>query len=124
MGFKVDYVKEINDLLMEKRDENDIQATLNIPEHKFKKISKKFNYVLRMVYERHAEKELKMFHILLSLQNYFDMQMLVKDVLNAQNKALVIDEMQKEYNMKLPPKEKKVKKNGKTKKKKGRRKKD
>lgn len=123
MGFKINYIQEINELLMKKRDDNDIQTTLSIPEHKFKKITGKFNYALKTVYDRHAEKEIKMFHILLSLQNHFDMQMLVEDVLDDINKDIIVKEMNEEYNIKTSPKEKK-KHDGKNKKKKRRRKKD
>jgi len=106
MGFKSNYVQEINDLLMKKRDDNDIQTTLNIPEHKFKKMGDKFNYALRTVYERHLSDDVKMFHILLSLQNYFDMQWLVENVLDDENKKNVVKEMKEEYNIKKTVKRK------------------
>ena len=109
MGFKINYIQEINDLLMKKRTDNDIQTTLSIPEHKFKKISEKFNYALKAVYELHREQEAKMFHILLSLQNNFDMQMLIDDVLDDENREVVIAEMNEAYNIKIPPKEKEEK---------------
>jgi len=107
MGFRSNYVDEINSLLMEKRFDGDVQESLHIPEHKFKKISEKFNYVLKTVYTNHIEEDIKMFHIILSLQNYFDMQWLTDNVLDNDNRKIVSDEMHEEYNIKYIPKKKK-----------------
>jgi len=103
MGFKRDYVKEINDILMSKRDANDVRITLNIPEHKFKKNSDKFNFALSLIYNKYnnEEEEIKLFHILLSLQEYFDMDWLVGNILSEDNKKLITDEIKSEYNHKL-----------------------
>jgi len=113
MGYKNNYIQDINDKLMTKRTPDDIQSKLNIPEHKFKKISEKFNHALREVYNEHSENEVLMFHILLSLQEYFDMEWLVKNVLDDDNEAIVLGEMSREYNItrsKKRPKKKEVKK--------------
>jgi hypothetical protein len=97
MGFKHNYIIDINEKLMTKRFPDDIQTTLNIPIHKFKKVSEKFNYAIREV---HAETDgAKMFHILLSLQEYFDMEWIVDTVLDDENKQMVIREMTDEYHI-------------------------
>lgn len=103
MGFKRDYVQEINDILMSKRDANDVRITLNIPEHKFKKNSDKFNFALSEIYNKYnnEEEEIKLFHILLSLQEYFDMEWLVENILSDVNKKLITDEIKSEYNHKV-----------------------
>lgn len=112
MGFKRDYVDEINQILMTKRTEDDVRITLNIPEHKFKKNSEKFNYALKFIYDKYQEQDMKMFHLLLSLQEYFDMEWLVENILNPTNKKLVKKEMMEEYNIqdkKKPTKSKSTK---------------
>jgi hypothetical protein len=110
MGFRSNYVDEINSLLMMKRFDGDVQESLHIPEHKFKKISEKFNYAIKTVYTNHIEKDIKMFHIILSLQNYFDMQWLIDNVLDNDNIKIVSDEMHEEYNIKyhITKKKKKI----------------
>ena len=102
MGFKRDYIKEINEILMTKRFEDDVRITLNIPEHKFKKNSKKFNYALKSIYDKYRddEEDVKLFHLLLSLQEYFDMEWLVENILDSKNKGIVKREMMDEYNIK------------------------
>lgn len=99
MGFKRDYVDEINQILMKKRTDDDVRITLNIPEHKFKKNSKKFNYAVKTIYDRYTEQEMKMFHLLLSLQEYFDMEWLVENILDDVNKDIVKAEMIAAYNI-------------------------
>lgn len=102
MGFKRDYVQEINNILMSKRDSDDVRITLNIPEHKFKKNSVKFNYALSSIYDKYnnEDEEIKLFHILLSLQEYFDMEWLVENILDDKNKEIIKSEMALEYNVK------------------------
>jgi hypothetical protein len=99
MGFKRNYVDEINQILMTKRTEDDSRITLNIPEHKFKKNSEKFNHAVKTVYERYVDEDMKMFHLLLSLQEYFDMEWLVENVLDDDNTKIIKSEMLKEYNI-------------------------
>lgn len=84
---------------MTKRTGDDSRITLNIPEHKFKKNSEKFNYAVKTIYDRYSEGEMKMFHLLLSLQEYFDMEWLVSNILNDENKSIVKAEMIAEYNI-------------------------
>lgn len=98
MAFKNDFINDINEKLMEVRFPDDIQVTLNIPEHKFKKNSGKFNYAIEHVYNKYKEKNIKMFHIILSLHNYFDMKWLVDNILSDENKDLVETEMRNEFN--------------------------
>lgn len=100
MGYNRNFVHEINQLLIEKRTESDASVTLNIPEHKFKKIAEKFNYALSTVYERYKEQDIKMFHILLALHDYFEMEKLVDEILNTKNKKIIKTELQSEYNVK------------------------
>jgi len=118
MSFRINYVNEINDFLMEKRMEGDVQITLTIPEHEFKKTSEKFNYAIKSVYEKHIDSGIKMFHIILSLHNYFDMHWLIKNILDNSNKKIITEEMKTEYNIKLPICKKKKNKNKKNKNKK------
>ena len=107
MGFKQNYVNEINELLVRKRNDADESFTINIPEHKFKKHSEKFNWALRHVYETHLEEDVRMFHLILSLQEYFEVDWLIENVVNKANKAKIKEEMTTEYNMKQEkPKEK------------------
>jgi hypothetical protein len=97
MGFKNNYINDINTKLMTKRFPDDIQTTLNIPIHKFKKVAEKFNYAVREV---HADTDgAKMFHILLALQEYFDMEWIVDIILDDINKKIVIREMTDEYHI-------------------------
>lgn len=84
---------------MEKRFPDDVQTTLNIPEHKFKKISEKFNYALKSVYDENVDRDVKMFHILLSLQNYFDMKWLIDNITDEENKQIIKTEMKIEFNL-------------------------
>lgn len=101
---------------MEKRKEGDVQITLTVPEHEFKKTSEKFNYAIKSVYEKHFDAGIKMFHIILSLHNYFDMHWLIKNILNDSNKKIITTEMQAEYNIPEIKDTKKKKKNASTKK--------
>jgi len=99
MAFKNNFIKDINEKLMEARTPDDIRVTLNIPEHKFKKIGEKFNYALNSVYNDHKDHNVKMFHILLSLQNYFDMQWLAENILDDENKKIIEEEMKTDFNI-------------------------
>jgi hypothetical protein len=99
MTFKNTFSEDINKKLMEKRFENDIQTTINIPEHKFKKVAEKFNYALKAVYDDYLNMNVKMFHILLSLQNYFDMKWIVDLILNKENKNIIKNEVSTEFNI-------------------------
>jgi len=101
MAFKNNYANDINRILLTKRSSDDDSFTLTIPEHKFKKNAEKFNFALRQVYDSHTPNDIKMFHIILSLTQFFDMDWLVKNVLDRRNKALIKQEMQDEYNVKL-----------------------
>jgi len=101
MAYKNNFIHDINKGLITKRFDGDIQTTLNIPEHKFKKIAEKFNHVLKDVYDKNFDKDVKMFHILLSLQDYFDMKWLVDNVLSGSNREIVTVEMKSEFNLKV-----------------------
>lgn len=106
MQLKRNYVKEINDILMTKRSSDDIDPfTLYMPEHKFKKNAEKFNYALTIVYNRYKDQDVKLFHIILSLQEFFDMESLVQNVLNFKLKELVKSEMEEEYHITNPLRE-------------------
>lgn len=111
MGFKRNYIEEINEILMKKRNKDDVRITLNIPEHKFKKNSEKFNYALKSIYEKYKddEEDVKLFHLLLSLQEYFDMEWLVENILDDTNKKIVKSEMIEAYNIKVRKENREVK---------------
>ena len=95
------YVKEINEILMTKRSPDDIDPfTLYMPEHKFKKNAEKFNYALTVVYNRYKEQDVKLFHIILALQEFFEMEPLVQNVLDPKLTQLVKKEMEEAYHMK------------------------
>ena len=96
MAFKIDFVEDINKKMTEKRFPNDVQETIFIPEHKFKKIASKFNYALRAVYEENKKKDVKMYQIVLSLHEHFDIQWLVETILSKENKVIVKAEMNQE----------------------------
>jgi len=117
MSFRINYINEINAFLMEKRMEGDAQITLTIPEHEFKKTPDKFNYAIKSVYEKHLDSGIKMFHIILSLHNYFEIGWLIKNILDNSNKKIITEEMQTAYNIPAPICKKKKKKNGSRKKK-------
>jgi hypothetical protein len=94
------YVKEINEILMTKRSPDDIDPfTLYMPEHKFKKNAEKFNYALTIVYNRYKDQDVKLFHIILALQEFFDMEPLVQNVLDPELTILIKSEMEEAYHM-------------------------
>ena len=72
---------EIEQLLMTKRSEYDIVATLSIPEHKFKKISDKLNDSIISVYNKYNVNGLKMSDIILELRLHFEIEYLVDKLL-------------------------------------------
>jgi hypothetical protein len=84
---------EIEQLLMTKRSEDDIVATLSIPEHKFKKISDKLNDSIISVYNKYNVNGLKMSDIILELRLHFEIEYLVDKLLNKKIKAII----KKEY---------------------------
>ena len=99
MSFTKNFVKEINELLMTKRHPDDVSFTLHIPEHKFKKVSEKFNYALSTTYEKYKDMDVKLFHIILSLQEYFEMDTLVSTILDPKLTRIIKKEMQEEYHI-------------------------
>jgi hypothetical protein len=85
----INLAKEIETLLMTKRSEDDVVATLSMPEHKFKKISDKFNDVLIEVYNNHKNDGIRMRDILLSLHAHFEIEYMVETLLNIRIKDIV-----------------------------------
>lgn len=86
---------------MTKRSVDDVDPfTLHIPEHKFKKNSEKFNYALTTVYDRYKDKDVKLFHIILSLQEFFEMELLIHQILDSKLRKIVKKEMEEEYHIK------------------------
>lgn len=101
MSLDRNFIREINEILMTKRSPDDVDPfTLHIPEHKFKKNSEKFNYALTTVYDRYKDKDVKLFHIILSLQEFFEMDLLVQHILEPKLKKIVKREMEDEYHIK------------------------
>lgn len=101
MSLTKNFVKEINEILMVRRSPDDVDPfTLYMPEHKFKKNSEKFNYALTTVYEKYKDQDVKLFHIILSLQEFFDMEPLVHNILEPKLRRLVKTEMETAYHMK------------------------
>lgn len=98
----------INLGLLTKRTPNDISISLNVAEHKFKRAAEKFNWVIDDIYGKTKESGTKMFHLIMSLQIYFDMEWLTVNVLNDTNKRIISEEMRIEYDKAV--KKKKTKK--------------
>ena len=105
----MNYYHDLNQILLRKRDSDDESFTLNMPEHKLKKNAGKFNFALKDVYDAHKDRGVKMFHILLSINEFFDMEWLVKNILDRKNKLIVKQEMQEEYNVKIAKERKSTK---------------
>lgn len=84
---------EIEKRLMMKRSDDDVVATLSMPEHKFKKISDKFNDVILDVYNEYKDSGVKMTDILLDLRAHFEIEYMVAKLLNKKIKTIV----KKEY---------------------------
>ena len=96
MAYRNDFIDQINTKLLV------YGISVNMPEHKFKKSSDIFNNVLREVHAENKDREINMYHILLSLNEYFDMSWLKDNVLDRKNIETIEKEMQKEYNIKKP----------------------
>ena len=94
MAYRNDFLEQVHKKLLL----NGI--SINMPEHKFKKVSDKFNEVLREVYNENRNRKIEMQHILISLSDYFDMTWLKDNVLDDANINLIQSEMEKEFNIK------------------------
>ena len=89
-----DIAGEINRRLMIKQNASDIPATLNMPEHMFKKISDKLNTILMDIYNENKDNsEIRMFDILMALNPYFDYAYMVNTLLDKKIIALIKVEM-------------------------------
>lgn len=104
------YKDMINEKLMTKRHPEDVAISLNHPEHRFKKYAEKMNWALMDTYEHFSRGGAKMFHLILSLQEYFEMSWLTKNVLSPEIRELVEGEMSREYGMQRKRKEPSVRK--------------
>ena len=101
MSLDRNFINEINEILMIKRSPDDVDPfTLHMPEHKFKKNAEKFNYALNTVYDRYKDTDVKLFNIILSLQEFFEMDLLVHHILDPKLKKIVKSEMEEEYHIK------------------------
>ena len=89
---------------MAKRTDDDASISLNIAEHKFKKHAEKLNWVLMEIYKQYQDSGIKMFHLILALQDYFDMGSLHATILNSEIKALILAETSAEYGISMPVK--------------------
>lgn len=100
MSLILNFINEINTILMTKRSEDDVDPfTLHMPEHKFKKNAEKFNYAITMVYEKYKERDVKLYHIILSLQEFFEMDLLVHQLLSPKLRKIVKAEMEEAYHI-------------------------
>jgi hypothetical protein len=99
MSYNRDYAIELNEILMTKRHPDDVVFTIHIPEHKFKKVAEKVNYGLTILYDKYKPFDIKLFHIVLSLQEYFEMDELVNTILDAKLTKIIKAEMQEEYHV-------------------------
>ncbi len=93
MGFKNNFLELINIKLLEKG------ISLNMQEHKLKKDAVLFNEILKEIYELNKEKEVKMYTLLLSLSEYFDLTWFKENILNKENLDLITKEMQEEFHI-------------------------
>ena len=100
MAFKNNYVDLINQRLIKCSADFNIEPfTLSTPEHQFKKRTGVFNQAIREVYdERNSCEDIKLFHILLALHQYFELDWLMENILEDDIKSQVRDEMIEEYN--------------------------
>ena len=94
MAYQTNYIEQLNNILLK----NGI--SINMPEHKFKKTSDFFNLALREVYDNNKPREVKMYYILLSISEYFDMEWLKENVLDTANLELIESELIIEFNVK------------------------
>jgi hypothetical protein len=101
MSLKRNFIDEINLVLMTQIDENDTDLfTLNIPEHKFKKYKKKLNYAFNLTYEKYKDMDIKLYHIILALQEYFDIENLITNLLDEKLNKVVKKELEDEFHIK------------------------
>ena len=77
-----DIAGEVDRRLMIKQSASDIPATLSMPEHMFKKISTKLNNILMDIYIENKENNIRMFDIVMSLDQYFDFAYMVNTLLD------------------------------------------
>lgn len=99
MAYKNNYVELINNKLMTRNESSNYEPfTLSTPDHQFKKRSVVFNQAIRDVYNERKNPDVKLFHILLSLNQYFELDWLMVNILDDDIKAQVKSEMSIEYN--------------------------
>lgn len=91
------YIDLINEKLLMKRNSDDISISLNIPEHKFKKHAAKLNWALWEIFESNKDHGTKLFHLILCMQDYFDISWLTENVLDDKSKKQIESEMSIEY---------------------------
>ena len=91
MSYKTNFKDIFNNKLIEHG------ISLDIPEQKFKKNAKTFNIVLKEIYDKYKVKEVDMYTILLSLNDYFDMKWLFDNVLNSENGSIIKTEMMRDF---------------------------
>lgn len=94
------YIDMINQKLLTKRDANDVSISLNIPEHKFKKHAEKMNWAIWETYEFYKDNGTQLFHLILSMQDYFDVAWLTANILDDRTKKQIEVEMSTEYDVK------------------------
>lgn len=101
---RIKYTSIINDMLMTQRSSDDVILSLTLPEHKFKKHSEKLNWVLKEIYKLYQTNGIKMFHLVLSLQDYFDVVWLKENILDNEVLSIVQTEMTAEYDINIKKK--------------------
>lgn len=101
MAIKNNFAELINNKLMNSG------ISLNMPEHKLKKSFIIFNDALRQLFEEYKDRGIRMFQIVLSLSEYFDMDWLKENLLDKNNTLQIATEMTSEYNIKPKKKSKK-----------------
>lgn len=98
------YVDLINEKLLAKRTDDDVSISLNIAEHKFKKHAEKLNWVLMEIYKQFQDTGIKMFHLILALQDYFDVVWLYEHIITPEIKSIILTETSSEYGISIPVK--------------------
>ena len=88
-----DIAGEVDKRLMIKQSASDIPATLSMPEHMFKKISTKLNNILMDIYIENKENNIRMFDIVMSLDQYFDFAYMVNTLLDKKIISIIKLEM-------------------------------
>ena len=88
-----DIAGEVDRRLMIKQSASDIPATLSMPEHMFKKISTKLNNILMDIYIENKENNIRMFDIVMSLDQYFDFAYMVNTLLDKKIISIIKLEM-------------------------------